>query len=188
MARQGVTWVGRKLSPCVINCQVIKERPLSRTFKPYLFKEKETFMNYWVIAVIAAIGAAGGFMNVFLGDAGLHRPGTIYANTDHAVWEPGFLGVVIVGCVAAVGSWATMNALDLIGAHAASLALTTGDVANALIVGFGGAKWFKSEKEKDILQIAGGIAASKSANPEAAVEIATGTPIQALHAAVRMKK
>jgi hypothetical protein len=139
-------------------------------------------MHYWIIAVIAAIGAVGGFMNVLIGDAGLHLP-----KTDHQVWQPGFLGVIVVGCVAAVGSWATLSALDLISPHATPLLLTTGDVANALVIGFGGAKWFKSESEKDILQKAGGIAANKAASPEAAVTIATGTPMEALRAAINMK-
>ena len=46
---------------------------------------------------------------------------------------------------------------DLVSPNAASLGLTSGDVANALVIGFGGAKWFKSESEKDILQKAGGM-------------------------------
>ncbi len=138
-------------------------------------------MHYWIIAVIAAIGAIGGFMNVFIGDSGLHLP-----RTEHGVWQPGFLGVVIIGCAAAVGSWATMGALDLVSSHAAPLGLTSGDVANALVIGFGGAKWFKSESEKDILQKAGGLAAGKNADSKAAVAIATGTPMEALRAAERM--
>lgn len=138
-------------------------------------------MHYWIIAVIAAIGAVGGFMNVFIGDAGFHLP-----RTEHGVWQPGFLGVVIVGCAAAVGSWATLSALDLVSPHAVPLGFTTGDLANALVIGFGGAKWFKSESEKDVLQKAGGIAAGKAADPQAAVTIATGTPMEALRAAIKM--
>jgi hypothetical protein len=139
-------------------------------------------MHYWIIAVIAATGAIGGFVNVFIGDAGLHLP-----KTDHEVWQPGFLGVIIVGCAAAVGSWATLSALSLIGPNAAPLVLSTGDLANALVIGFGGAKWFKSESEKDILQKAGGIAASKNADSDAAVAFFTGTPMEALRAATKMK-
>lgn len=139
-------------------------------------------MNYWVIAAIAGIGAVGGFMNVFIGDSGLHLP-----EMDHGVWRPGFLAVIVLGAVAAVGSWATLVTLDLVGTNATTaLWLKTGDIANALIVGFGGAKWFKSEAEKDILQRAAGIAAHKHANPDAAVTIATGTPMEALRAAINM--
>lgn len=139
-------------------------------------------MNFWIIAVIAGIGAVGGFMNVFIGDSGLHLPKTV-----HGVWQPGFLGVVIVGGVAAVGSWASLTALSLIGPKALALTFSSGDLANALVVGFGGAKWFKSELEKDILQKAGGIAAGKAADADAAVKIATGSPLEALRAAIDMK-
>src|SRR5215471_11802788 len=107
-------------------------------------------------------------MNVFIGDHGLHWP-----KTELGVWQPGFLGVVVVGGIAAVGSCATLNVLELVGPHAAALGLTNGDIANALITGFGGAKWFKSESGKDTLQKAAGIAASKAADHRAAVTIAT---------------
>jgi hypothetical protein len=143
---------------------------------------KENPMHYWIIAVIAAIGALGGFMNVFIGDARLHLP-----RTEDEVWQPGFLGVAVVGSVAAVGSWATLNAVVLIGSHATPLVLTGGDVANALLIGFGGAKWFKSESEKNILRKAGAIAAIKAADPDAAVVIGTGTPTEALRAAMKMR-
>jgi predicted lysophospholipase L1 biosynthesis ABC-type transport system permease subunit len=68
-------------------------------------RSKELRMNYWVIAVIAGLGAVGGFMNVFIGDAGFHLP-----KTEDDVWQPGFLGVVVVGCIAAIGSWAIATA------------------------------------------------------------------------------
>lgn len=139
-------------------------------------------MHYWIIAVIAAIGAAGGFVNVFIGDSGLHWP-----KTEDKAWQPGFLGVVIVGSAAAVGSWATLRSFELIGPNAASLVLTTGDVANALVIGFGGAKWFKSESEKDVLQKAGGIVARKKGHEDVAQAFFTGTPREALHAAEIMK-
>ena len=139
-------------------------------------------MNYWIIAVIAGIGAIGGFMNVFIGDAGLHWP-----KTEDGMWQPGFLGVVVVGCIAAVGSWATLTTLNLVGPGASELALKTGDIANALIIGFGGAKWFKSESEKGILQKTAAIAAGKHADDEAAKAIATATPIKALHVAMSMR-
>ncbi len=139
-------------------------------------------MNYWVIAVIAATGAVGGFVNVFIGDSGLHLP-----RKEHEIWQPGFLGVVIVGIAAALGSWATLSASTLVGPNAAPLVLTTGDIANALVIGFGGAKWFKSESEKDILQKAGGIAAGKNADSSAVQAFLTGTPMEALRAANKMK-
>jgi|SRR5579872_1876596 len=139
-------------------------------------------MHYWIIAVIAGIGAVGGFVNVFIGDAGFHLP-----KTEDGVWQPGFLGVLIVGGIAALGSWATLKALDLIGQNAQPLPFGTGDIANALVVGFGGAKWFKSETEKNVLQKTAAIAASKNANQGAATRIATSTPMEALRTAISMQ-
>jgi hypothetical protein len=74
----------------------------------------------------------------------------------------------------------------LFGTTAPALNFSTGDIANALIVGFGGAKWFKSEAEKDVLQKTAAIAAGKPSDPNAAIVIGSGTPNQALAAALGM--
>ncbi|MHB1865663.1 MAG: hypothetical protein ACYCO5_00520 [Acidobacteriaceae bacterium] len=138
-------------------------------------------MNYWIIAVVAGVGAVGGFANVFAGDAGFHLP-----QTEDGVWQPGYLGVVIIGAISALASWASLKTLLLIGSGAGPLSFSTGDLANALIIGFGGAKWLKSEAEKNILRKTASIAASKPGNAGAAAQIASGTPLEALRAAIRM--
>src|SRR5438552_3003303 len=122
-----------------------------------------------VISAIAACGMIGGFVNVFIGDSGLHLP-----RMENGFWQPGYLGVVFLGMVAALASWASLNSLVLFGSGAQSLALSTGDVANAIMVGFGSAKWWKSESEKDVLQKTAAVAAGKQPNPTAAQTIATG--------------
>jgi len=138
-------------------------------------------MDTWIIAVILACGAAGGFVNVFIGDSGLHLP-----KVQNDVFQPGFVGVVIVGMLAAMASWASLKAATLIGPDAKQLVLTTSDIANGLLIGFGGAKWFKSEGDKNILQKTAAVAASKNPNATAAAEIATATPMNALKAALKM--
>jgi len=135
----------------------------------------------WIVVVVLACGAAGGFVNVFIGDSGLHLP-----KVENGVWQPGYIGTVFVGMVAAFGSWATAKSVVLFGGGVPSVPFTTGDLANALIVGFGGAKWWKSETEKDVLQRTAAVAASKNQNPDAAAEIATATPLKALAAAINM--
>jgi hypothetical protein len=60
-------------------------------------------------------------------------------------------------------------------------------MAHAIVIGFAGASWFKSHIEKVILQRTAAVAASKGADPEAAREIATCTPIEALRVANAMK-
>ena len=138
-------------------------------------------MEIAIIAVILVCGAAGGFVNVFIGDSGLHLP-----RVQDDVFQPGFVGVVLVGMLAAMASWASLKAVALTGPDAKQLVLSTSDIANALLVGFGGAKWFKSEGEKNILQKTAAIAADKSPNAAAVAEIATATPLNALKAAKRM--
>ena len=138
-------------------------------------------MHLWIIWVILACGAAGGFVNVFIGDSGLHLP-----KVEHGVFLPGFIGIVCIGMAAALGSWASMNGATLVGAGATPLTLSTIDIANALLIGFGGAKWWKSEIEKDILQRTAAVAAIKPADPAAAAIIATATPLNALKAAIDM--
>ena len=139
-------------------------------------------MHYWIIAVVAVIGAVGGFMNVFIGDAGFHRP-----KMEHGVWQPGFSGTMLIGAIAGVGSWASLKALVLVGEGVRPLMFSTGDIANALLVGFGGAKWFKSETEKDIFRKTAVIAAKKNADVDAATTIATASPLEALRTAMNMQ-
>ena len=139
-------------------------------------------MNLWIICIIVACGAGGGFVNVFIGDSGLHLP-----KIETGVFLPGFIGIVLIGMAAALGSWASMKGATLIGADARPLTLSTMDIANAMLIGFGGAKWWKSEIEKDILQKTAAVAANKQADPEAAAVIATASPLNALRAAINMR-
>jgi hypothetical protein len=135
----------------------------------------------WVIVIVIVCGAVGGFVNVFIGDSGLHLP-----KVEHGILQPGFLGTVLVGAIAALASWGAAKAITIFGTTVSALSFSTGDIANSLIVGFGGAKWFKSETEKDVLQKTAAIAAGKQADQTAAIRIASATPNQALAEAIRM--
>ena len=138
-------------------------------------------MHLWFLWIFAACGAAGGFVNVFIGDSGLHLP-----KIENGVFLPGFIGIVLIGMTAALGAWASMKGATLIGAEARPLTLSSMDIANAMLIGFGGVKWWKSEIEKDILQRTAAVAANKNADPAAAAVIATATPLNALRAAINM--
>jgi len=70
--------------------------------------------NHWVIAVVIICGAVGGFVNVFIGDSGLHLP-----RVENDIFEPGFLGVIVVGAAAALGSWGAAKAIRIFGNAAA---------------------------------------------------------------------
>lgn len=86
-----------------------------------------------------------------------------------------------------MASWASLKVVTLVGPDAKQFVLSTSDVANALLIGFGGAKWWKSENEKDILQKAAAVAANKNPDPAAAAVIATASPLNALRAAMNMR-
>jgi hypothetical protein len=89
--------------------------------------------------------------------------------------------------VAALGSWGTAKSITIFGGPATAYSFSTGDIANALMIGFGGAKWFKSETEKDVLQKTAAIAAGKAPDQNAALTIASGSPREALAAAMKMQ-
>ena len=136
----------------------------------------------WMILIVVVSGAVGGFVNVFIGDNGLHLP-----KVENGVLQPGYMGTVFVGAAAALASWGMAKAFVFSGSAASPPpTFSTADIANALLLGFGGAKWFKSENEKDVLQKTAAIAAGKEADPAAALMIASATPNQALAAAAGM--
>jgi hypothetical protein len=135
------------------------------------------------LVVIAACGALGGFVNVFIGDSGLHLP-----TIEQGIFRPGYIGVVLVGLVAAVGAWLATQSASLSGNMTPSppVVLRLSELSTAIIVGFGGARWFKSEAETTIFRKTAAVAAGKSADNQAAAAIASGTPFEALSAANRM--
>ena len=135
------------------------------------------------LVIIAVCGAVGGFVNVFIGDSGLHLP-----TIEQGIFRPGYMGVVIVGLVAAVGAWLATQTSSLTGNMTPSppVALRLSELSTAIIVGFGGARWFKSEAETTIFRKTAAVAAGKSADSDAAATIASGTALEALSAANRM--
>ena len=86
----------------------------------------------------------------------------------------------------ALGSWASMKGAILIRRQCnLSHSVNIGH-RHALLIGFGGAKWWEVISEKDILQRTAAVAANKSADPAAAAVIATASPLNALRAAINM--
>ena len=136
------------------------------------------------LIAVAACGALGGFANVFIGDSGLHLP-----TIDQGIFRPGYIGVVCVGLIAAIGAWLATQSSVLTGNLVPSppVTLRLSELSTAIVVGFGGARWFKSETETTIFRKTAAVAAGKSADNEAAATIAAGTPIEALTAANRMR-
>ena len=138
-------------------------------------------MDWIILTIIVVAGAAGGLVNVFIGDSGLHLP-----EVENGIFRPGFIGIVFIGMMAALTSWGSLKAAVLLGGQTAILTLSTSDIATGILTGFAGAKWFKSEVEKQILQKTASIAAGKAADPEAARTIASASPMTALDTAIKM--
>jgi hypothetical protein len=136
------------------------------------------------LIAIGVCGALGGFANVFIGDSGLHLP-----TIEQGIFRPGYIGVVFVGLIAAVGAWLATQGSALTGNLVPSppVTLRLSELSTAIVVGFGGARWFKSETETTIFRKTAAVAAGKSADNDAAATIAAGTPIQALTAANKMR-
>jgi hypothetical protein len=134
-----------------------------------------------ILVSIFGLGGLGSLVSAFLGDNGWHLP-----EIDEGIFRPGWIGNVLVGGLAAVASWAMANSANL-RETVSSLQFPTATLANALVIGFGGASWFKSQAEKSILQKTAAVAASKSPDSASANTIATASPMQALKAANNMK-
>jgi hypothetical protein len=133
---------------------------------------------------VSLCGAMGGFVNVFVGDYGLHLP-----KMEEGVWRPGYIGVVVIGLAAACAAWLTTQTAILTGGGglSAPVTLRLSDLSMAIIVGFGGARWFRAEADQMVFRRAAVIAAGKAADPRAAAAIATSTPMQALAVVNRME-
>jgi hypothetical protein len=138
--------------------------------------------NAYVIGLIVLMGSLGSLVSAFIGDNGWHLP-----MNDNGIFRPGYLGNMLVGALAALASWGMQKAAVLIGTSASTLSISTSDMANAIVIGFGGASWFKSQLEKVILQKTAVVAAGKPSDPGAAGQIAAATPMEALKAAINMK-
>jgi hypothetical protein len=135
-----------------------------------------------VIGLIVLMGGLGSLVSAFVGDSGWHLP-----VVDNGIFRPGYLGNMLVGGLAALASWGMQKAAVLMGAGSSALSFSTADMANAIVIGFGGASWFKCQIEKVILQKTAVVAASKPGDSAAANQIATASPMEALKAANNMK-
>ena len=142
-------------------------------------------MHNFVVDLCAVIvcGALGGFVNVFIGDSGLHLP-----EIQDGIFRPGYIGVVFVGAAAALGAWLATQSAPLIDSLHSSTEVTLrlSELSTAIVVGFGGARWFKSEGETTVLRKTAAIAAGKSSDTAAAAAIASSSPFEALAAAKNM--
>ncbi len=138
--------------------------------------------NGLVIGLVLLLGSLGSVVSAFIGDSAWHLP-----RMDQGIFRPGYVGNMLVGALAALASWGMQKGAVLIGATPSALSFSTSDMANALVVGFGGASWFKGHIERVILQRTAVVAAGKPGDLTAAARIAVSSPMAALETANGMK-
>ena len=146
-----------------------------------------------LLAVVAACGALGGIIATLTSeDRGFVLPG-IVEDTDGRVWRPGWIGLVVIGAVAAAVSFALYGPLTgqtVVGGPDSPNAgatdeygLTLAALAGAVLVGAGGSKWFASQIDKRILQQAAVAAAAGGSDAQKASQISGASPTGAFRLA-----
>jgi hypothetical protein len=109
----------------------------------------------------------------------------VFCNLDFGVFRPGWIGTVVIGIVAAFASWASTKSVSVPN-WSVTEPMGTGHRATAILIGFGGAKWLKTEAEKVALKRTAVLAAAKPLNAAAAQMISASTPFRALDTASKM--
>lgn len=152
-------------------------------------------MSLWILLlIVCGAGAIGGIVNALLSDnQGFLLPGfTEVAAGQGRIFRPGFIGTVFIGAVAAGISWGLygpLAALNIVGAAAAgtpsaqAVGLTLSSLVGGVLVGIAGARWITNEVDKTLLRAAAAQAASKGANANAAQQMMSASPAEALRVA-----
>ncbi|HLZ80138.1 MAG TPA: hypothetical protein VKP04_00780 [Ktedonobacteraceae bacterium] len=146
--------------------------------------------SIWLLLlVVCAAGAIGGLVNALLSDNGFFLPATKQAG-DLTILQPGFLGNMLIGLVAAGISWGLYGPLGtapVFGAMPASESFTLSALIGAVLVGMGGARWITNIVDKKLLTVAASKAAAAPAAPERALQMLAASPAQVLSIAEKLK-
>jgi hypothetical protein len=141
-----------------------------------------------ILGVIAAAGAVGGIINALLCKSGGFRIPRFAQ--PQGVFQPGFLGNLIIGAFASVTTWGLYGPLKdavLLGTNPANglpANLTVTALVGAALTGVGGARVITNEVDKIVLKKAATEAAGKPRNTALAATIASSRPFDALTAAM----
>lgn len=129
---------------------------------------------------IALFGAIGGFFNAIIIDKGLSK-GSRQETDGKIIWNLGFSNNILCGAFAAFVSWGLygpMNSADLFQQNAVELTLAT--LCGAALIGFSGASWLTTQADKNVWKRTAIEATQVQPSSEAAAQIATQTPQEAL--------
>ncbi|WP_208174078.1 hypothetical protein [Hymenobacter negativus] len=147
-----------------------------------------------IMAWIAGAGAVGGVVNAFMSDNGFFLP--VSTTTERGtMWQPGYLGNILVSTVAALVSWGlygpAANAVLVVsppvsvpdGAKVISVSLSLANLMGALMVGVAGARWLSNEVDKTMLRLAITKVAAAPADASKASLLAQASPSKAVQIA-----
>jgi len=151
-----------------------------------------------LLLYVAAAGACGGVVNAIMTDKGFKMP-FVDKVDDIVILQPGWIGNMIIGAVAAAVSWGLYGPLAsrFIAGSQTAIASNVGDenvglalssLVGAVLIGIGGARWLTNEVDKNLLKAAASTAASAEPEHGAGKKIALASPRQALDIAKKMRQ
>ncbi len=130
--------------------------------------------------IVTSFGAIGGIFNAIIIDKGFITGG-LRVDNGQRIWSLGYTRNILCGAFAAFVSWGLygpMNSADLFKENAAQLTLAT--LCGAALVGFSGASWLTTQADKNVWKKTAIEATQVQPSPEAAAQMATQTPQEAL--------
>lgn len=148
-------------------------------------------MSFVLIATLAVClaGALGGAANALISNNGFFLPRQISSNQMTLV-QPGFLGNIFVGIVAALISWglySPFGSVELFQPLPTSVSFTIASFVGAMLVGVGGARWLSNEVDKRLLRAAAVAAANVPASPALAQQMVVSPPAKAFEIVQQMQ-
>ena len=113
----------------------------------------------WTVAFwIFAAGCVGGLVNALLVDKGFKAPSTRLLENEERIWQPGWLGNLVVGGFTSLVTWGLYGPLTkypLLTSSTATppeIVVAVGELTTALLIGVGGSRVLTSEVQKKLLE------------------------------------
>jgi hypothetical protein len=130
---------------------------------------------FFLVFLIAFMGAIGGVINALLSDNGFFLPKRLKVDEQEII-RPGFLGNTLIGAASSFISWSLYGPLASVviaGAPSgtatnsgALVGVTLSSLGGAVLIGIAGSRWLTNEIDKTILKSATVVAArSQATNP-----------------------
>jgi len=143
-------------------------------------------MGIWILLMLIGVaGAVGGGINAFLSKNGVTLPYRV--ETDQGpVIQPGVVGNMVVGAVAAVVSWGLYGPLSSAtisvhpGAASPEIGMSVSSLVGSILMGMGGARWLTQEAHMRLWK-ASTVKISEKVDPAVAQQMQKASPAKALN-------